>query len=305
MRPQRPQRGPAVLAVAVGWWVAACGVCAGEASQLEAVTVEPRAFGYQVGDVLQRRIVVEVPAGLALDEASLPRAGARGHALELRALHRQPGAGREELTLDYQVFLAPQSVRTLEMPPFSLRFEGQPRAQALRVDAWPVTVAPLVPLEVSPRNGLGELQPDAPVPRIATQTLRTRLSAYAIVATLLLATLALVYGAGSWWGRRQRPFARAWRSMHRLPSNDDPVAWRAACERLHAAFNEAGGEVLFEHGIHRFAARRPAFQGLQDDMRRFLQLSRRGFFGDGAHEPGELAWLIAFGRRCRDAERFS
>jgi mxaA protein len=285
--------------------VASCGARAGDVSQLEAFTVEPRAFGYQVGDVLQRHIVVQVPAGLALDEASLPRPGARGHALELRALHRQRAAGREELWLHYQVFLAPQSVRTLEMPPLSLRFEGQPRAQDLRVDAWPVTVAPLAPLEVSPRHGLGELQPDAPVPRIATQTLRARLWAYAVVATLLLATLALVYGAGSWWGRRQRPFARAWRSMHRLPSNDDAVAWRAACERLHAAFNEAGGEVLFEHGIHRFAARHPAFRALQEDMHRFLRISRRGFFGDGAPEPGELVWLIAFGRRCRDAERFS
>ena len=64
-------------------------------------------------------------------------------------------------------------------------------------------------------------------------------------------------------------------------------------------------EVLFEHGIHRFVARHPAFQALQEDMRRFLHLSRRGFFGDGAHEPGELAWLIGLGRRCRDAERFS
>jgi mxaA protein len=293
------------LMVGVSSLVAVIDVRADDVPQLEAITVEPRAFGYQVGDVLQRRIVVVVPAGLAFDEASLPRAGARGHALELRALHRQSGAGREELTLDYQVFLAPLSVRTLEMPPLRLRFEGQPRAQSLRVDAWPVTVAPLVPLEVSPRNGLGELQPDAPVPHIATHALRTRLAAYAIVATLLLATLAGVYGAGSWWGQRQRPFARAWRSMRRLPSNDDAVVWRAACERLHTAFNEAGGEVLFEHGIHCFAARRPAFQGLQEDMRRFLQLSRRGFFGDGAPEPGELAWLIAFGRRCRDAERFS
>jgi len=285
--------------------IAACAARAGEVPQLEAVTIEPRAFGYQVGDVLQRRIVVQVPEGLVLDAASLPRPGARGHALELRALHRQSGAGREELQLDYQVFLAPPSVRTLEMPPFNLHFEGQPRAQSVRVDAWPVTVAPLVPLEVSPRHGLGELQPDAPVPHIATQALRTRMWAYAVVAALGLATLAFVHGAGVWWGRRQRPFTRAWRSMHRLPPGDDAAAWRAACEWLHAAFNEAGGEVLFEHGIHRFVARHPAFQALQEDMRRFLHLSRRGFFGDGAHEPGELAWLIGLGRRCRDAERFS
>jgi len=298
-------RGSIGLAAAAWSLVAACVARADDASQLDTLTMEPRAFGYQVGDVLQRRIVVQVPAGLALDEESLPRPGARGHALELRALHRQSGAGREELRLDYQVFLAPPSVRTLEMPPLRLRFEGQPRAQAVRIDAWPVTVAPLVPVEVSPRGGLGELQPDAPVPRIATDALRTRLWGYAVATALLLATIVLVHGAGSWWGRRQRPFARAWRSLLRLPPGDDPAAWHAACERLHAAFNEAGGEVLFERGIERFSARRPAFHLLQEDMRRFLRMSRRGFFGDGAHVPGELAWLIAFGRRCRDAERFS
>jgi len=291
---------------AVSWWLfVACAAHAGEVSQLEAVTIEPRAFGYQVGDMLQRRIVVQVPDGLVLDAASLPRPGARGQALELRALRRQSGAGREELQLDYQVFLAPASVRTLEMPPFNLHFAGQPRAQALRVDAWPVTVAPLLPLQVSPRHGLGELRPDAPVPHIGTQALRARLWAYAGVAALALATLAFVHGAGVWWGRRQRPFARAWRSMRRLPPGDDAAAWRAACEQLHAAFNEAGGEVLFEHGIDRFATRRPAFQALRDDMRRFLRLSRRGFFAEGVCEPGELAWLIGLGRRCRDAERFS
>jgi hypothetical protein len=93
--------GPAAAAC---WLVAACGVRAGEVSQLDAFTIEPRAFGYQVGDVLQRHIVVQVPDGLALDETSLPRPGARGHALELRALQRQGAAGREELWLHYQVF---------------------------------------------------------------------------------------------------------------------------------------------------------------------------------------------------------
>jgi len=287
------------------WLVTACAARAGDVAQIEAFTIEPRAFGYQVGDVLQRHIVVQVPAGFVLDQDSLPRPGARGRALELRELRRQSGAGREELWLHYQVFLAPQAVRTLDMPPFNLRFEGQPRAQDLRVDAWPVTVAPLVPLEVSPRDGLGELQPDAPLPHIATHSLRARLVAYAVAAALLLATLGFVHLAGFWWGRRRRPFARAWRVLHALPPGDDPAVWRAACERLHAAFNEAGGEVLFEHGVPRFVARRPGFQALQEDMRRFLHVSRRGFFGDAAPEPGELAWLVAFGRRCRDSERFS
>ena len=250
-------RGSIGLAAATWCLVVAGVVRAGDASQLDAFTIEPRAFGYQVGDVLQRRIVVQVPEGLALDEASLPRPGARGHALELLALHRQSQAGREELQLDYQVFLAPPSVRTLEMPPLGLRFEGQPRAQAVRIDAWPVTVAPLAPLEVSPRGGLGELQPDAPLPRIATQALRARLWAYAAVAIAVASQHSrwcTALGPGGAVG--SAPSRRAWRSLldcrprRRRPPGASPAS---ACMRLS---NAAGGEVLFEHGIDRFAARR-------------------------------------------------
>lgn len=178
--------------------------------------------------------------------------------------------------------------------------------QELRIDAWPVTVAPLVPPEVSSRRGLGELQPDAEAPPLDTRTLRQRLLAEVVAAVSIAAALAFVYFGAPWWNRHHRPFARAWRQLRGLSTAaPDAAAWRVACERLHAAFNESGGEVLFEHGIERFAARRPGFAALRGDMQRFLAISRRGFFGDGTREQGDLAWLIGFGRRCRDAERWS
>jgi mxaA protein len=272
---------------------------------LDATTSEPRAFGYQVGDVVQRRIVVGVPDGLVLDAASLPRPGARGRALELRAVQRERAAGgaREELTLEYQVFLSPPAVRTLEMPAFELRFDGRPRAQELRIDAWPVTVAPLVPVEVSPRRGLGELQPDVEPPAIDTLPAQRRLAAYGVALVLLLGGLAVVYFGLPWWGRRHRPFANAWRDLHALPAQPDDAAWRSACTRLHEALNTSAGEVLFEHGLQAFVRRRPAFAGLHDDIRRFLALSRRTFFADGARAPDDAAWLVGLARRCRDAER--
>lgn len=292
--------------------LAGATVCAAAAAGPETLALrvtEPRAFGYQVGDLLQRRVEVDVPDGLVLDEASVPRPGARGRALELRAVQRRAGAGRELLVLEYQVFLAPPAVRTLELPPVLLHFTGRPRAQDLRVDAWPVTVAPLVPVEVSPRRGLGELQPDVDAPHLPTAALRRRLVVWLAAASALAGGLALRHFGLPWWNRRHRPFARAWGALRPLrthaPAADDAQAWRLACERLHAAFNESGGEVLFEHGIERFAARRPAFAPLREEIRRFLAISRRGFFGDGRREPGELDWLIAFGRRCRDAERGS
>ena len=269
------------------------------ATTLQATTEEPRAFGYQVGDVVQRRVTVEVPDGLVLDTSSLPRPGARGTALELRALRQTASAERLLLELDYQVFLSPAAVRTLELPTLTLRYDGTPRAQEVRIDAWPITVAPLVPVDVSPRTGLGELQPDAAPPLIDTAARRWRLLGLAALLCALLAYLGVVYFGVPWWGAQRRPFALAWRQL----SHAQAPPWREACQRLHAAFNQSAGEVLFEHGVDRFTATHTAFAPLQQDIVRFLRLSQREFFEGAAHDADDAAWLTAFCKRCRDAER--
>src|SRR5450631_2437438 len=89
--------------------LAPAGAIAGEPlTGLSAATIEPRAFGYQLGDVVSRQVSVDVPDGLVLDETSVPRPGARGKALELRSIERseraERGGRRIELTLRYQVF---------------------------------------------------------------------------------------------------------------------------------------------------------------------------------------------------------
>ena len=295
-----------LVAVALAWAGIGVTMAAG-GTVLEARTVEPRAFGYQVGDLVRRQVTVQVPDGLSLDAATLPRPGARGRALELRAVqHRvshEAGVRHEDLMLEYQVFLAPAAVRTLEMPAFMLHFEGEPRAQDVRIDAWPVTVAPLVPVDVSPRHGLGELQPDQQPLHIDTAARRHRLVAYAAGLAVLLAYLAAVYGGVPWWSRQHRPFSRAWRQIRRLTASPSDVPWRTACQRVHEALNETAGEVLFERDVQVFAERHTAFAALREDIRRFMQLTRREFFADGGRDPGDVAWLVEFCRRCRDAER--
>jgi mxaA protein len=265
---------------------------------------EPRAFGYAVGDVVSRRIALQVPAGLKLDEASLPRAGTRGRALELQrvVLHTSFTGTPESLQLDYQVFLAPPEVRVLEMPPIELRFDGAPRAQTLRIDAWPVTVAPLVPIDAPTREGLGELRPDREPPRVETAAARTRLLIEAGIALLLLGYLANVYLVTPWSAQRRRPFGRAWKQLAALPAQPDAAQRRSAFECLHAAFNETAGGVLFEPGLDRFVASRPRFAPLQGEIARFFAASRAEFFAGGS-DAASLDWLRAFGRRCRDIER--
>lgn len=148
---------------------------------------EPRAFGQRVGDVVERRFLIETPPGRHLDLASLPAVGRRGKSIELREVRwTEPGwFGRgHTLTLAYQVFVSPTEPRTIEMPAITLRFDGGPRTEDLRLDAWPMTLSPLAPAEASPRTGLGELRPAAPPPMIDTGPARTRLAVCAALALL-------------------------------------------------------------------------------------------------------------------------
>ena len=235
------------------------------ATLLNATASEPRAFGYQVGDAVSRTVSVHAPQGLVLDEASLPQPGARGRALELRSAEirsqAEPGGRRIELSLTYQVFLAPMQVRTLETPTFTLRFQGQPRAQEVRVEAWPISVSPLLPVEASARRGLGDLRPDTPPPLIDTAAVRIRMAAYAAVGLLLLGYLGYVYFGLPWRARGRWPFTLAWRALRSSKAASAEAQRRDAFARLHEALNQTAGEVVFEQGIERFVSAHPRRPG--------------------------------------------
>lgn len=277
------------------------------ADTLRGTTVEPRAFGYHLGDLVERELIVHAPEGFVLDEASLPRPGARGKAMELRSVSRhseaEAGGTRHRLQLTYQVFASPTEVRTLEIAPFVLNFRGEGREQGLRVEAWPVTVSPLVPVDVSPREGLGEMRPDVAPPLIDTRGAQRRLLAYGGVLLLCLAYLVQVYVALPWWAGRRRPFASAWRQLGDLPADSPAPERRAAFQRVHEALNRTAGEVVFEHGVERFVAAQPRYAGLRSDLLAFFQQSRREFFAEGEPPANDSRWLVEFCRKCRDAER--
>lgn len=268
---------------------------------------EPRAFGYQVGDLVQRRVTLRLPPGWTLDAASVPKPGGRGRSIELRRVARddrqEEGATLVRLDLEYQVFLAPTAVRTIEIAPWQLKVNGAGRSEDLRVEAAAVTVAPLVPVDVSPRRGLGDLQPERAPPLVDTTRWQWRLALWGLLALLPLGLLAAVHVGLPWQAARRRPFGLAWRALRRLPPQPSGAEWRAACRHLHDALNRAAGEVLFERGLERFVAAAPRYAELRAELARFLSLSDQEFFGGGAYEEGHAAWLVDLARRLRDLER--
>lgn len=311
-RPRSQGKGLATWAARLAVLLAAMAVpmpqaTAAEEGGWQVQADEPRAFGHHVGDVVQRRFVITVPPGRSIDRASLPQVGRRGKSLELRAVRWAEagwfGARAHTLELDYQLFVSPPEVRTFEMPPVTLRFEGGPRSEDLRLDAWPVTLSPLVPREPSPRTGLGELRPEAPAPLIDTRPALLRLAASAVIGLLSLAYLAQVYLLGPWWRSRQGPFARAWAELHRLPRDATPEQRQRAFRQVHRALDGTAGEVVFEAGLPAFLADHPRFRPMQGELVEFFDRSRAEFFGTPPAGGEALHWLRGLTRRCRDLER--
>ena len=295
-----------LLAAALAVVVPPTQAAEAEPAQLQMRSVEPRAFGYRVGDVVERQVVIDIPARLKLDENSLPAVGPQGPVLELRSIGRtlrSTGTGQQlSLLLRYQVFAAPVAVRSYELPKLLLRFDGAPRAEELRIETWPLVVAALAAEEPSPREGLGALRPDIAPPPRGVGLERGVLWACAAAALLLGGYLALVYLGLPWWGQRHRPFTQAFRTVQAHGEAD----WRAACLALHAAFNQTAGRTVFAEAVDGFVAQAPRFAGLKDDIQSFFVRSQAAFFADATSaQAPPLDWLLAFARACRDAERGS
>jgi len=349
----RLQRG---VRAGFGLVLSACADLAVAQALPDAVPDRPRAYGYSVGDVVQRRVQLQLPPGWSLDLDALPRSRRPGQPIELRNARLEG----ERLLLDYQVFLAPTEVRTLEMPPLLLRFVGPERVQGaqgvqgnqgnqeaggaegaarglrevreVRVDAWPLTVAPLVPVEVSPREGLGAMRPDLPAEAIDTTPRQQRLLVLAALLLAVGAALAHLHLGLPWWGRRQRPFAQAWRQLRSWPERAHAEQARAAMKLMHDALNRSAGQVLFAGGVAAFVDRQPRFKPLQPVLCEFFERSQATFFAtpaatcaagdavmdavmgpvmdpviDPVMDPNtgatDIGWLKRLCRDCLDAER--
>ncbi len=274
---------------------------------LEVRVIDPRAFGHVVGDVLTRSIVLEVPTRLRLVEESVPATGRVGFAFELKRVERDSSpttsGTRQTLRLHYQLFHAPTEARVLDLPTFTLRFEGTPRAEEHRIDFAPVGVSPLAPTQAVLREGLGKQRPDAPSPRVDTTPQQRWLAALAALALLPLLHLFGVYVGWPWLRRRARPFTQAQRGLRRLADAAPPEQWLAAWRALHAALDTSAGRVVHAAALDAYLAEQPRFAALRGDLRGFFARSEALFFGNEPLQAADRAWLRAFCRRCADVER--
>lgn len=277
---------------------------AAEVAQLS--VTDPPAYGYQVGDVVERRVRLQLPAGARLDPESLPTPSRQGGALELGHLQHEGAwdAAEQTLLLRYQVLRSPEAPTVFELPTLNLRTtlpSGAGRREAtLRVPAHPLMVSPIAPAQPPNRAGLGPLQPDAPVPLPPIAPLRLRAQAWGLLALAALGWLLWRHALGPLWWRRQRPLARAWRELRRLPAAPDASTLGVALRRLHQGLNEDAGRVLLAADLPAWLQQRPQYLPLAEALQAFHRHSTQHFFAaPGETPPDPAAQALALRRLAR------
>ncbi|CAN5315273.1 hypothetical protein BH24PSE2_BH24PSE2_00160 [soil metagenome] len=276
---------------------------------LDVEVVEPRTFGYVIGDAPSREVHLRLSAGYRLDEASLPEAGRLNRWLELappEIREHSIGKGRRyRLIFTYRIVNAPRQLETITLPQLDLRFTDDTQPVTALVPALRITVAPITPGAGPAWSGLPSLQPDrapAPIP------VEARLRRFGWVVAGLLGLLGTA-AARRWimplLVSGKLPFAAAARALQRSQrGNVTPADYAAGLRIVHRAVNETAGRAVFAPDLDEFFAAHPRYAHLRAEFVEVFTASQKVFFA-GAGIPPDLSWsaLLALCRRCSRIER--
>jgi len=268
---------------------------------------EPRPFGYVIGDLLTRRIVLDAERGATLETDRLPKPGRVSGWFELvRAEHdaRRKGANtRYEITLTYQIVNSAPEVGTLALPALRIPFKTAAGTVFQEIPGFIFTAGPLTPQYVRAREGLEEIQADVAPPPMSTLAVRARLALYGAGLCAIVLYLVYSYGGLPFLARSRGPFARALRSVNAARRHADrQEGMEAALKAVHRAFDETAGATVFGEQLEGFFATHGRFAPLRPAVERFFAGSREQFFGAGSAQLS-VPWLATLCRDLRDRER--
>lgn len=262
-----------------------------------------RSTGLQVGDLLERRLLVKVAQPYQLAASALPLKGELHDGIELADIHLEKQAAEAAtlytLSMRYQVFATATTPAILQLPAMQIALNGGPEALTIKVPAWRFWFSPLAVADI--RLAKAALQPQAPPSPLPLSEDYLYL---AVAIGLLIAGLGgliYVHAEGRWLPFMGGAFARAYRQIRRLPRS--PQHETQALLRLHQAFDQVYGASLFTAGIDDFIAGHPQFRPARDDIATFFSRSGQRLFSGRSTDARLFDELLALARRLRHCER--
>lgn len=261
----------------------------------------PRPFGYVIGDEIHHRLVIETRQDVTLNPDSLPKQGALNRWLNLNQINVATDSDSGELVVDlkYQAFYAPNEVKMLSVPGFTLRFNQSGKTIEQPVPEWHFTLSPIKELAVrKDEDGLNYMRPDA-VPQPLSDS-QHWLVVYASLSLGLITSiyLAYLYGFFPVWPK-QRIFKRALRELSSKSQADMPRGLAV----VHHAFNVLNDQPLFKHRLAGFYQTHAEYQSAAEQIDWFFNLSNAVLFA-GKQDFAADDWqkLQDLCRVCRDIE---
>jgi mxaA protein len=262
----------------------------------------PRAFGYSVGDRIERRIDIEMAAPWALAQSRLPTPGRLNAWFDLAEIgiqtDQRPTGTHVELRLVYQLLNSPPQPTVLLLPRLELRFDGGKEPVERDVAPAEVFAAPLLPASAADST-LDTPRADRRPALIPVAVFRDRLTIYALGAAVLLLTMLVARQYAQ--RRRAGPFVRACRELRRIAHAPGERGGHTAAMRVvHRALDETAGHSIFLDNVESLFSS-PHRAPLRERTFAFLDRSRQLFFA-GSGEPFSYDELRDLARAWRALE---
>jgi len=243
--------------------------------------IDPRPFGYFLGDTLTRKIEISRRDGETIVAATLPPTGPAAYWLEIRKLDSDSRGALHRISIEYQIFYAAIDPRKLDLPGHTIALQVGEAQRTVSIPAMGITVSPL--REIFPDQERAKkanlLRPDV-LPRLAPLTaVRSAVIGSAVLALAGVLLLAHHRAWGPFRHAAARPFTRAEQEIARLfKQYADHEAYPGALTALHRAFDERAGRRVFADDVQRFFGAHGEHGNLQEPIQDFFDASREVFF---------------------------
>lgn len=273
-------------------------------ARLVSIDEPAHSSGVRIGDVLRRRVTLDLQPPYQISTESYPAKGTVRDGIELVSVAtetRNAGrATRYRIDLSYQVFTHHRTPTVMQLPVESLAITGGAKALRIEIPAWRFWLSPLVDADI--RTARANLQPQYAPDRIALDGHRYRLVFFAVLLAGTLIAAVYVNADRRWLPFMGGAFAQAYRRVRRLGSADGDD--KRALMHLHAAFNQVYGRNLFARDVDDFLARHAAFGRLRQEIEAFFQRSGEALFAAPPRDrDGFVRELATLSKALRDCER--
>lgn len=275
--------------------------------KIVSITNPSSSYNVNIGDILSRKMVLEVPAPYQLETNALPKKGTKDKGVELVEVNVETDQQKAKtiytVNLSYQTFINAATPTVMYLPTEKIVLTGG--AKTMELPAWGFWFAPLVKgdTDVAAKN----IQPDFKPPLVEISAHKTRLMLF--LSMLVTSLLALLYmnADGNWLPFMGGAFAKAHRQIKRMAKSNTPktqVEEKQALVYVHQAFNHHYGANIFARDIAHFVSLRPSFSKMKGEIDQFFNYSNHSLYSVDARDSAKvIESLVGLSKQLRDCER--